>query len=211
MSISYDPLWEMLNNLGVTKMELAKMIDISNATLAKLSKNEPITLTIVDRICNRFNCKIENVIKHIPDIRITHSTFLVEKGMIVLCEDFSSRTKVEGTTSMYHIKKRPHLVLDIVTPSMDNDPHKVAQCKNEDLMYAIAPMYTSSPNTPSPLNVSFSNVEISNELTSGYVSFGDIHIVCSGLFDSKLGIMPEKYMDKFDKILETVLEVTEDV
>ena len=52
MSLSYEPLWAMLDELDVSKMEFAKIIGMSNATLAKLGKNEPITLTIIDKICN---------------------------------------------------------------------------------------------------------------------------------------------------------------
>lgn len=64
MGICYDPLWNLLDELNISKMEFARKIDISNATLAKLGKNEPVTLTIVDRICDEFNCDISNVLFH---------------------------------------------------------------------------------------------------------------------------------------------------
>ena len=70
MGISYNPLWEMLKEKGISKMEFAKNVEISNATLAKLGKNEPVTLTIIDKICTQYNCKIEDVVQHIPTMHL---------------------------------------------------------------------------------------------------------------------------------------------
>lgn len=36
MSLSYKPLWDMLAEKGISKMEFAKSVEISNATLAKM-------------------------------------------------------------------------------------------------------------------------------------------------------------------------------
>ncbi len=210
MSISYEPLWHMLNELKVTKMEFARMIGMSNATLAKLSKNEPITLTTVDKICNRFDCKIENVVKHIPDIKISKAKFLVDKGMIVLMEDFSSKEVIEGTTTSFRIKERPHVVLDIVSPEMDNDPKKIKEANYDDLSYAVAPIFIHMPTSVnSPLDIKFTDVEIDGVATSGIVSFGRLSLVDSGLFKKKLGTMPKQYMIRFDKMLRTLDDVVE--
>ena len=38
MALSYEPLWDFLNKMGISKMEFAKRIGISNATLAKIGK-----------------------------------------------------------------------------------------------------------------------------------------------------------------------------
>lgn len=202
MSISYDPLWQMLAELNITKMELAKMIGISNATLAKLSKNEPITLTTVDKICNRFDCKIENVVRHIPELKINKAKFIVEKGMIVLSEDTSLRIKTEGT-SLFRYHKRPHVVLDVLSSDRDTNPQKIANTKYDDLIYAVAPIYTNL-NTSSPLDVSINGVEIDGIVTDGIVSFGKLTLMDSGLLEKKLGIMPDKYMGKFEKILRAL-------
>lgn len=209
MSLSYEPLWQMLNDMNITKMEFAKMIGMSNATLAKLGKNEPITLTTVDKICNRFNCQIENVVKHIHDIQITQSNFIIDIGMIVLADDVTEREHIpiEGIEShLYRSYKRPHVVLEAVCADGDNDPEIIAKTPYEELMYAVAPMYTSRISNNSPLNVSFDGVDIEGKITSGYVAFGKLSVMASGLFEKKLGIMPENYMQKFRKILQTLDE-----
>ena len=66
MRISYDGLWNMLSNLNVSKMDFAKSVGISNATLAKLGKDEPVALTILMKICEQYNCKIQNILEFIP-------------------------------------------------------------------------------------------------------------------------------------------------
>lgn len=213
MSLSYEPLWQMLNELNITKMEFAKMIGMSNATLAKLGKNEPITLTTVDKICNRFNCKIENVVKHIPDIQITQSNFIIEVGMIVLADDITDmeHIPIEGIEShLYRSPKRPHVVLEAVCADGENDPEIVAKTPYEELMYAVAPIYTSRTFNTSSFNVSFNEINIDGKITSGYVAFGKLSVMASGLFKKKLGTMPENYMQKFHKILQTLSEAFTD-
>lgn len=45
------------------KTELRDKIRISNATLAKLGKNEPVNLKIIEAICRELDCDIEDVIE----------------------------------------------------------------------------------------------------------------------------------------------------
>lgn len=61
--ISYDRLWKTLIDRHLKKTELRDKIGISNATLAKLGKNEPVNLKVIDSICNELGCNIEDVIE----------------------------------------------------------------------------------------------------------------------------------------------------
>lgn len=47
--ICYDRLWKTLIDKHLKKTELRDKIGISNATLAKLGKNEPVNLKVIDR------------------------------------------------------------------------------------------------------------------------------------------------------------------
>lgn len=51
----------------MTKTQLREKIGFSTSTLAKMSKNEYISLEIIDGICEYLECRIEEVIevKHI--------------------------------------------------------------------------------------------------------------------------------------------------
>ena len=50
----------------MTKTQLRKSVGFSSATLAKMSKNEYISLETVENICKYLNCKIEDVIEIQP-------------------------------------------------------------------------------------------------------------------------------------------------
>ena len=61
---SYKPLLKLLIDKDMTKTQLREQLGISMATLAKISKDEYISMKVLDDICNLLNCKIENVIEH---------------------------------------------------------------------------------------------------------------------------------------------------
>ena len=62
---NYKPLLKLLIDKGMTKTQLREQLGISMATLAKISKNEYISMKVLDDICSLLNCKIEDVIEHI--------------------------------------------------------------------------------------------------------------------------------------------------
>ena len=57
MKVSYTKLFNMLREKGIAKTTFGKAIDLSSATLAKLSKNEQISMNTLISICNYFNCQ----------------------------------------------------------------------------------------------------------------------------------------------------------
>lgn len=63
---NYKPLLKLLIDKGMTKTQLREQLGISMATLAKISKNEYISMKVLDDICSLLNCKIEDVIEHQP-------------------------------------------------------------------------------------------------------------------------------------------------
>ena len=63
---SYKPLLKLLIDKNMTKTQLREQLGISMATLAKISKDEYISMKVLDDICNLLNCKIEDVSEHRP-------------------------------------------------------------------------------------------------------------------------------------------------
>lgn len=63
MMICYDRLQKTLIDIHMNITELWDRIGISNATLAKLEKSEPVNLKIVESICKELQCGIENVVE----------------------------------------------------------------------------------------------------------------------------------------------------
>ncbi len=63
MKISYKPLWHLLLERNMSKLDLLKLANISTCTLAKLGKNEPVKLDMLMKICLALDCKIEDVVE----------------------------------------------------------------------------------------------------------------------------------------------------
>ncbi len=63
MSVSYNKLWKLLIDKNMKKKELAETAGISNTLIAKLGKNENVTVDSLERICLALNCNIEDIIE----------------------------------------------------------------------------------------------------------------------------------------------------
>lgn len=61
--ISYSPLWKLLIDKKMTKSQLREKVGFSTNTLSKLSKNEPVALVILEKICLSLDCKIEDILE----------------------------------------------------------------------------------------------------------------------------------------------------
>lgn len=62
MAVSYNKLWKLLIDKGMTKTELRLAIDMSTTTLAKLGKNETVSMDIMLRICKLLDCKFDDIV-----------------------------------------------------------------------------------------------------------------------------------------------------
>lgn len=61
--ISYNRLFKLMIDKGVKKTELAKMADISQTTLAKLSKNQYVSMDVLIKICDSLDCTFDEIIE----------------------------------------------------------------------------------------------------------------------------------------------------
>lgn len=67
MIISYKPLWHLMLDKNMKKIELRELARLSTTTLAKLGKDETVNLDMLLRICNVFHCRIEDVVEFMED------------------------------------------------------------------------------------------------------------------------------------------------
>lgn len=67
MDVCYNNLFKMLIDKGLRKTEFAKEVGISANTLAKLSRNELVSMDVMVRICRRMNCTFDNVLEIVPE------------------------------------------------------------------------------------------------------------------------------------------------
>jgi DNA-binding Xre family transcriptional regulator len=67
MAVSYNRLWKLLIDRSIKKSQLREMAQIGTTTLAKLGKNEKVSLDVIESICFSLDCKIEEIIEIIPN------------------------------------------------------------------------------------------------------------------------------------------------
>lgn len=61
MAISYSKLWKLLIDKGMTKTQMRLKADISTTTLAKLGKNETVSMEVLLRICKVLDCNVGDI------------------------------------------------------------------------------------------------------------------------------------------------------
>jgi DNA-binding Xre family transcriptional regulator len=62
--ISYAPLWKTLIDQNIkNKTDLLELAGIGSGTLAKLSKNQEVSMNVILRICQALQCELADVIE----------------------------------------------------------------------------------------------------------------------------------------------------
>lgn len=67
MAVSYDKLWKILIDKKLKKTDLIHNAKISSSALSKLSKNEFVSLSVINKICIYLDCDISDVVKIINE------------------------------------------------------------------------------------------------------------------------------------------------
>ena len=67
MSVNYDKLWKMLIDKKLTKTEMRIKAGISTNVLAKMGKGEKVSLDVIERLCDYFDCNVGDVISFEKD------------------------------------------------------------------------------------------------------------------------------------------------
>ncbi len=61
MTLNYNKLWKLLIDKGMTKTEMRLKADISTTTLAKLGKNETVSMEVLLKICKVLDCNVGDI------------------------------------------------------------------------------------------------------------------------------------------------------
>lgn len=62
MAVNYDNLWKLLIDKKLKKTDLIIKAKISTSALAKLGRNEHVSLVVIDKICRCLDCNIEDIV-----------------------------------------------------------------------------------------------------------------------------------------------------
>ncbi len=68
MALSYKKLWHQLIDHNMSRSDLRGVTGISPATIAKMSKGEPVGTPTLEKICQALSCNIGDIIDYVPDV-----------------------------------------------------------------------------------------------------------------------------------------------
>lgn len=69
MKYNYNRLWKMLIDKGMTKTEMRKQAGISTNILAKMGKDEPVSMDSLAKICVALDCTLDDIVEISGDHR----------------------------------------------------------------------------------------------------------------------------------------------
>ena len=67
MTVSYKKLWKLLIDLDMKKKDLQAAAGISPSSIAKLSKNDNVSMDVLIKVCTALNVGFEDVMELVPD------------------------------------------------------------------------------------------------------------------------------------------------
>ena len=67
MAVSYKKLWKLLIDRDMKKKDLCAAAGISHASVAKLGKNENVTLPVLLNICEYLECDFGDIMEAVPE------------------------------------------------------------------------------------------------------------------------------------------------
>ncbi|MBE7065267.1 MAG: helix-turn-helix transcriptional regulator [Ruminococcaceae bacterium] len=67
MKVSYNKLWKLLVDKKMSKADLRKMAEIAPNTLTKMRKDEPVSIDVLLRICDKLDCNIGDMMDVIKE------------------------------------------------------------------------------------------------------------------------------------------------
>ena len=63
MSVSYKPLWKLLIDRELNKSQLKDLAGIASSTVSRMSRNEYVSLEVLEKICLALDCEITDVLE----------------------------------------------------------------------------------------------------------------------------------------------------
>ena len=65
--ISYDNLWNVMKERGVTQYALIKTYHVSPAQITRLKRNESVSTHTIEVFCKILHCEVQDIMRYVPD------------------------------------------------------------------------------------------------------------------------------------------------
>lgn len=139
LKISYKKLFGVLEQKNITKTELREKIKISTATLAKLSKDEPVAMKVIEDICNFLNCQPGDIMELEKEVDKTTLLYrLREEKRIRLKGGLYHQTQVKLAYNSNHMEgsrlteEQTRYIYETNTIGLDKEPANI-----DDIMETV--------------------------------------------------------------------------
>ena len=99
----YTKLWVLLNKRGMKRTDLKKIM--SSATLAKLGKNEPVSSTVIEKICDFLKCQPSDIMENVTQEDIEKAADLMNEKINETIELLSATTGMSKEAMFDNLSK----------------------------------------------------------------------------------------------------------
>ena len=65
--ISYDNLWKVMKEKGISQYALIKTYHISPAQITRLKRNESVSTHTIEMFCKILDCEVGDIMRYIRD------------------------------------------------------------------------------------------------------------------------------------------------
>ena len=72
MARSYDKLKKLMIDKKITNTQLRQATKITTNAMAKIWRDEPVSIETLEKICYTLNCNIEDIVEVIPEKQLHH-------------------------------------------------------------------------------------------------------------------------------------------
>ena len=69
--ISYDNLWNVMKEKGITQYALIKQYKVSPGQITRLKRNESVSTHTIEVFCRILNCQLGEIMTYIDDENVT--------------------------------------------------------------------------------------------------------------------------------------------
>lgn len=67
MGVSYNRLWKLLIDKNMKRIEMQNLAGISGNILARMGKNQYVSMETVEKICKNLGCSIDEMMEFTDD------------------------------------------------------------------------------------------------------------------------------------------------
>ena len=67
MALSYNKLWKLLIDKKMSKADLRKAANLAPNTMTKLRRDEPVSMSVLEKICGTLDADFGDIVQYIAD------------------------------------------------------------------------------------------------------------------------------------------------